>query len=117
MLYCMEYLEANFYSLEENLKPFGKDAYVSFDLPNQVELSTNYDSLKRIVEKLTKAAFSVCSILIPQCGLECQYSRPVSLHPSLRRSLRDRCLKVYPCATFFVEDNAPSGASPHQCPL
>lgn len=59
MLYCMEYLETNFDWLEENLKPLGKDAYVVFDLPGQVELSTNHDSLKRIVEKLTKAGFRV----------------------------------------------------------
>lgn len=59
MLYCMEYLEANFDWLEESLKTLGKDAYVLFDLPGQVELSTNHDSLKRIVEKLTKIGFRV----------------------------------------------------------
>lgn len=59
MLYCMEYLEANFDWLEEGLKALGKDAYVIFDLPGQVELSTNHDSLKRIVEKLTKIGFRV----------------------------------------------------------
>jgi GTPase SAR1 family protein len=62
MLYCMEYLEANFDWLEKGLEELGKDAYVLFDLPGQVELSTNHDSLKRIVENLTKIGFRVCFI-------------------------------------------------------
>ncbi|KAF9068404.1 hypothetical protein BDP27DRAFT_1383630 [Rhodocollybia butyracea] len=57
MLYCMEYLERNFDWLEERLSELGregeeKDFYVMFDLPGQVELSTNHDSVKRIVDML-----------------------------------------------------------------
>ena len=59
LLYCMEYLEANFDWLEDRLKILGSDAYVLFDIPGQVELSTNHDSLKTIVEKLTKKGFRV----------------------------------------------------------
>lgn len=59
MLYCLEYLEANYDWLEDRLRELGKDAYVLFDLPGQVELSTNHESLKRIVEKLTKEGFRV----------------------------------------------------------
>jgi len=59
MLYCMEYLEENYDWLEGRLKELGNEAYVLFDLPGQVELSTNHDSLKRIVEKLTKGGFRV----------------------------------------------------------
>lgn len=59
MLYCMEYLEANYDWLEGKLKELGKDAYVLFDLPGQVELSTNHDSVKRIVNKLVKSGFRV----------------------------------------------------------
>jgi GTPase SAR1 family protein len=59
MLYCMEYLEENFDWLEERLKELGKDAYVVFDLPGQVELSTYHESLKNITEKLTKCGFRV----------------------------------------------------------
>ena len=59
MLYCMEYLEANYDWLEDRLKELGKDAYVLFDLPGQVELSTNHNSLKRIIEKLAKSGFRV----------------------------------------------------------
>jgi GTPase SAR1 family protein len=59
MLYCMEYLEANYDWLEDRLKELGKDAYVLFDLPGQVELSTNHNSLKKIIERLGKSGFRV----------------------------------------------------------
>jgi GTPase SAR1 family protein len=59
MLYCMEYLDTNFDWLEDRLKELGPDAYVVFDLPGQVELSTNHHSLKSIVGKLVKAGFRV----------------------------------------------------------
>ena len=59
MLYCMEYLDANFDWLEEKLKDLGPDAYVLFDLPGQVELSTSHDSVKNIINKLTKISFRV----------------------------------------------------------
>jgi GTPase SAR1 family protein len=52
MLYCMEYLEENFDWLQERLEALGKDAYVLFDLPGQVELSTNHESVKRIISRL-----------------------------------------------------------------
>jgi GPN-loop GTPase len=63
MLYCMEYLEANYDWLEDRLGELGKEAYVLFDLPGQVELSTNHNSLKRIIEKLGKSGFRVCVVL------------------------------------------------------
>jgi len=62
LLYCMEYLDANYDWLEDRLKELGGDAYVLFDIPGQVELSTNHESLKRIVEKLTKSGFRVCKL-------------------------------------------------------
>lgn len=62
MLYCMEYLEANYDWLEDRLGELGKEAYVLFDLPGQVELSTNHNSLKRIIEKLGKNGFRVCVV-------------------------------------------------------
>ncbi|TRM62264.1 hypothetical protein BD626DRAFT_59053 [Schizophyllum amplum] len=62
LLYCMEYLEANFDWLDERLQALGKDAYVLFDLPGQVELSTNHDSVKNIIGKLTKVNFRLASV-------------------------------------------------------
>ncbi|KAK7042522.1 GPN-loop GTPase 2 [Favolaschia claudopus] len=62
LLYCMEYLEANFDWLEERLGELGKDAYVLFDLPGQVELSTNHDSVKNIVGRLDKIGFRLAAV-------------------------------------------------------
>jgi GPN-loop GTPase len=59
MLYCMEYLEANFDWLLEELSKLNQETWVVFDLPGQVELSTNHDSLKNIIVRLTKADFRV----------------------------------------------------------
>jgi hypothetical protein len=59
MLYCMEYLEANFDWLLEELGKLHKETWVVFDLPGQVELSTNHDSLKNIITRLTKSDFRV----------------------------------------------------------
>ena len=61
----MEYLEASFDWLEGWLKELGGDAYVMFDLPNEVELSTNHESIKRILKRLTKNTFRVCLNIFP----------------------------------------------------
>lgn len=60
LLYCIEYLEENFDWLENRLGELGRDAYVLFDLPGQVELGTNHGSLKRIVDRLSKGVWRVC---------------------------------------------------------
>lgn len=64
MLYCLEYLEANMDWLEEELERAleaggwvgakREEAFVVFDTPGQVELSTDHGSLKRIVARLSK---------------------------------------------------------------
>ncbi|KAH7882301.1 hypothetical protein F5I97DRAFT_1817070 [Phlebopus sp. FC_14] len=62
MLYCMEYLEANFDWLEARLNELGPDAYVLFDIPGQVELGTNHESLKRIIHRLSKIGFRLAAV-------------------------------------------------------
>ncbi|KAG8700279.1 hypothetical protein FRC08_004792 [Ceratobasidium sp. 394] len=65
MLYCMEYLEANFDWLEEQLRVAGLlagDAYVVFDVPGQVELSSDHTSLKNIIGKLEKVGFRLAAV-------------------------------------------------------
>ncbi|KAG9016269.1 hypothetical protein FRB90_003559 [Tulasnella sp. 427] len=71
MLYCVEYLEANYDWLEARLNEEikkardgggGDDPWVVFDLPGQVELSTNHDSLKCIVDKLGKSGFRLAAV-------------------------------------------------------
>lgn len=65
ILYCIEYLEANFDWLVEQLDELlgeGGDGYVIFDTPGQVELWTNHDSLKNIVEKLQKMDYRLAAV-------------------------------------------------------
>ncbi len=69
MLYCMEYLEENYDWLEERVKELGPDAYILFDLPGQVELSTNHDSVKRIIQKLAKSGVRVSPFTVYFCDL------------------------------------------------
>ncbi|GAA96453.1 hypothetical protein E5Q_03120 [Mixia osmundae IAM 14324] len=59
LLYAMEYLEKNFDWLEESLAKLGKDPFVVFDLPGQVELSTDHQSLKHLTLKLQKLGFQL----------------------------------------------------------
>lgn len=54
MLYCVEYLEQNLDWLLHKIRKLGKEAYLVFDLPGQVELSTNHASLTKIVQRLEK---------------------------------------------------------------
>ncbi|KAI0945136.1 hypothetical protein AcV7_001755 [Taiwanofungus camphoratus] len=79
MLYCMEYLEANYDWLEERLKELGNDAYVLFDLPGQVELSTNHDSVKNIVQKLTKSGFRLAAVHLCDAHYVTDASKFISL--------------------------------------
>ncbi|MGH0142242.1 UNVERIFIED_CONTAM: hypothetical protein FKN15_076102 [Acipenser sinensis] len=56
LIYCMEYLEANFDWLEKKLQQF-KGCYFLFDCPGQVELYTHQNSVKNIFAQLTKWNF------------------------------------------------------------
>ena len=80
LLYCMEYLEANYDWLEDRLRELGGDAYVLFDIPGQVELSTNHDSLKRIVEKLTKNGFRVRGLIVTLRHLTMSLDKLAAVH-------------------------------------
>ncbi|ORY33780.1 cytoplasm protein [Naematelia encephala] len=66
ILYCLEYLEANFdwllEELDRVLEAEGGNGYVIFDTPGQVELWTNHDSLKNIVERLTKLEYRLAAV-------------------------------------------------------
>lgn len=62
MLYCMEYLDKNFDWLESRLKELGDESWIVFDLPGQVELSTNHGALKSIIEKLGKIGFRLAAV-------------------------------------------------------
>ncbi|CAE6467691.1 unnamed protein product [Rhizoctonia solani] len=65
MLYCIEYLDANFDWLEEQLRALNLlngDSYVVFDIPGQVELSSDHGSLKSVVGKLEKLGFRLAAV-------------------------------------------------------
>ena len=113
MLYCMEYLDENFDWLDEKLKALGKDAYVVFDLPGQVELSTNHESLKRIIAKLSKSGFRVW---LYACGAldRSRISRQAGFREPLRRTLRHGRLKVHRGAHGFAPGDATPRTSTHQ---
>ncbi|KAI8971289.1 hypothetical protein BD414DRAFT_518097 [Trametes punicea] len=88
MLYCMEYLEANYDWLEDRLKELDKDDYVLFDLPGQVELSTNHPSVKNIIRKLTKSGFRLAAVHLCDAHYVTDASKYVSvLMLSLRAML------------------------------
>ncbi|PIM96999.1 hypothetical protein CDL12_30540 [Handroanthus impetiginosus] len=79
MLYCIEYLEENFDWLEKRLNDLGDEAYVAFDLPGQVELSTNHASLRRILERLQKRDWRLAAVHLLDASHITDASRYVSL--------------------------------------
>jgi GPN-loop GTPase len=68
LMYCMEYLEENvewliqgidkLIQIAENKRP----PYFIFDLPGQCELYTHHNSIKNIIEKLSKLDFRLCCV-------------------------------------------------------
>ena len=115
MLFCMEYLEANYDWLEDRLEELGKEAYVLFDLPGQVELSTNHNSLKRIIEKLGKSGFRVCdSYLRPERTTGLSIVGLAGCSASMRLALCDRCGEVYLGVALIAEGNVTSGITAYQ---
>lgn len=63
LLYCMEFLEKNFTLIEEKLKEFQEqECYFIFDCPGQVELYTHHDSIKNIIETLTRLNFRLAAV-------------------------------------------------------
>uniref|UniRef100_A0A8D0HS66 GPN-loop GTPase 2 n=1 Tax=Sphenodon punctatus TaxID=8508 RepID=A0A8D0HS66_SPHPU len=61
LIYCMEYLEANFDWLQEKLTKL-KDHYFLFDCPGQVELYTHHSALKNVFAKLSKWNFRLAAV-------------------------------------------------------
>jgi hypothetical protein len=114
LVYCMEYLEANFDWLEEKLAGLGEDAYVLFDLPGQVELSTVHGSLKKIVEKLTKTRFRVSELSL-RVGNRLHLSLVTAGRcASLRRALCNGRVQVHLGSVAVSANDAPSRTPPHQ---
>ncbi|NWY52365.1 GPN2 GTPase, partial [Chionis minor] len=61
LIYCMEYLEANFDWLQEKLAAF-RGHYYLFDCPGQVELYTHHHALKNVFTQLAKWNFRLAAV-------------------------------------------------------
>lgn len=98
MLYCVEYLEANFDwlvdELDRVLEGDGGNGYVVFDTPGQAELWTNHDSLRKVMERLTRMEYRVSQTLQVASEPSCS-SISARSSPSFRRSLHYRWIKVH----------------------
>lgn len=124
MLYCMEYLEANFDWLEERLKEegLGDDDWVIFDCPGQVELSTNHDSLKNIIDRLGKIGFRVCLVFAlpeayslcqnPSANIQC--TSEASCYPPLRCTLCDGRIEIHRSSPSLVTNHVAPGTTAHK---
>lgn len=117
MLYCMEYLEANYDWLEDRLKELDKEDYVLFDLPGQVELSTNHPSVKNIIRKLTKGGFRVCTGADPYASLTVDPGRLASDCASMRRTLCHGRGQVRVRPHALPSRHAPPRTAPRQRPF
>ena len=61
LIYCMEYLLKNIDWLISELKSF-QNHYLIFDFPGQIELFTNDDSVKQIINHLQKLDYRLCAV-------------------------------------------------------
>jgi len=119
MLYCLEYLEQNLDWLLDKLGALSSDTYIVFDLPGQVELSTNHSSLKNIVNKLVKSGYRVRLHLEPRQShpftfLAIQCSQ-VSRSTPMRRTLCNRRRQIHLYASSLVTGNVATRTAPYQC--
>ena len=102
MLYCMEYLEHNIDWLESRLAALEHD-YVLFDLPGQVELSTNHPSLQRILERLQKQDWRVRTLVSPRSWspFTCRTPRTSQIPRATWRFWCLRCVRCS-CSSFHM---------------
>ena len=122
MLYVAEYLEANLDWLIEKLDqlldapPTSSSAheggmqeaekeeesagYLIFDTPGQVELWTNHDSFKRVIERLTKLDYRVSCLVLSEYELIVLVSSLLSTSPMHTTSPTQASSSLSPCSLF-----------------
>ncbi|XP_058826141.1 GPN-loop GTPase 2 [Topomyia yanbarensis] len=61
LMYCMEFLEANFGWLLEQLKT-SPSRYFIFDCPGQVELYTHHNAVRNIFTQLERLGYHLCTV-------------------------------------------------------
>ncbi|PWN39004.1 hypothetical protein IE81DRAFT_57742 [Ceraceosorus guamensis] len=83
LLYCIEYLEQNIHWLLDGLRALldhDRDAYVIFDIPGQVELSTNHASLRSIIQQVeSQAGYRLVALHLVDASHITDVSRYISL--------------------------------------
>lgn len=79
MLFCMDYLAENVSWLEERLSQLRSEPYVLFDLPGQVEVSTNHPSLRNVLERLAKLDWRLAAVHLVDASHITDASRYLSL--------------------------------------
>lgn len=68
MIYCMQFLEENIDWLIGKIRE-KECRYFLIDMPGQVELYTNHDSLKKIIKKLhTEVGLQCCAAHLVDCS-------------------------------------------------
>lgn len=109
LIYCMEYLEANFDWLQEKLAAFGGHYYL-FDCPGQVELYTHHDALKNVFAQLAKWNFRVGLGLPREPGSApgtpaCMCKGLAAVHRAVRAFARGyrRLFSLLTCLAFHVK--------------
>ena len=78
LVYCMEYLLDHIDWLEEQVESFAENSYFLFDCPGQLELYSHYDIMTKIIKKLQKRGFSLCSIFCLDCTFLQEQSKFIS---------------------------------------
>ena len=123
MLFCMEYLEENFDWLVQRLDDIQKahgqkgrdgEVYVLFDVPGQVELSTNHESLQRILRRLEKTGYRVSHSYIFRRG---HLRRTVGSCSSERFSLHHGSGQVHCRGASVITGDATTRVASYQRPL
>ena len=116
ILFCVEYLEANFDWLVDRLDILlgteRGNGYVIFDTPGQVELWTNHDSLKNMIGRLMKMDYRVSS---DACKLIIYLPSPACSCPPFRCSLYHGRFQVYLCCASCPSRHDAAGDAACQC--
>lgn len=66
MIYCMEFLEKNCDWLIEKIKQ-RPNSLLIIDLPGQIELYVNHESLKGVIERIQKLSYQMVMVELFDC--------------------------------------------------
>ena len=90
LVYAMEYLIDNMEWFMEEVGALGENDYVLFDCPGQLELYTHLDTMRRVIQALRRAGFSLCTVCLVDSTFlvdEPKFYSGVLMYPRLTRAL------------------------------